>query len=190
LKNRIDEGWWIGQYSLLYAGDRVREIAPGMVFGCNFSIRRDVLENIGGFHPDGMPRSEIRYRGDGESAVSAAIRTLGLKAIYHPLASVEHLVANSRLTPEYLRWRAYIQGISDSYSEIRRAGGSSVRSRARTWINARRALFRARLDDLANRSPEHNQSQIRGYWAGYAYHQREVAKDPHLLAWVLRETYM
>jgi len=47
-----------------------RNISPYYVWGCNFAIRKDVLIKAGGFHPDGMPKESIRFRGDGETHVS------------------------------------------------------------------------------------------------------------------------
>jgi hypothetical protein len=48
---------------------------------------------------------------------------MGYKAIYNPLASVYHRVPKSRMQVEYFCRRAYNQGISDSYTHIRRAEG-------------------------------------------------------------------
>ena len=189
LKKEYDGGWWIGPYSLIDLGDQVREISPVFVFGCNFSIRRDILTDVGGFHPDGMPREDSRFRGDGESAVSEAIKVRGLKAIYHPKAAVRHLVSTSRMTPEYLHRRAYLQGISDSYEGIRKRGGLTLLTRFSDWLRARRALLIKPTNEKDSvESIRHVRSN--GYWKGYSFHQREVWRDPALLKWVLKPSYM
>ena len=189
LKKECDGGWWIGPYSLIDLGDQVREISPVFVFGCNFSIRKDILAEVGGFHPDGMPKDDSRFRGDGETAVSEAIKVRGLKAIYHPKAAVRHLVSTSRMTPEYLRRRAYLQGISDSYRQIRKRGSMTFRSRLIVWIRVQRGLF----GQLLSRESKFDWIQrirAQGYWCGYSFHQQEVWRDPALLKWVLKPSYM
>lgn len=190
LKIYSGQGWWIGSYSLIDLGDQLQEIRPGLVFGCNFGIRRNVLEQIGGFHPDAMPREDIRFRGDGECAVSEAVGALGLRAIYHPKAAVGHLVSRSRLTPEYLRWRAYMQGISDSYRYIRHSGGLSNKERLWGWCRGRQNIFALEVKRIMKRNSPLKRIQVRGHWEGYVYHQREVARDPDLLAWVLKPNYL
>jgi glycosyltransferase involved in cell wall biosynthesis len=115
----------LGYLSILDLGDAPKAISPYFIFGCNFAIRRSVLEAAGGFHPDGMPQELIRYRGDGESYVSHYVQTKGYQAFYHPQASVYHWVSASRMTSEYFCRRAYNQGISDSYTHLRKVHGLS-----------------------------------------------------------------
>ncbi|MFM6818533.1 MAG: glycosyltransferase family 2 protein, partial [Dolichospermum sp.] len=57
----------LGYLSILNLGDEVKFVSPYYIFGCNFAIRRSILETARGFHPDGMPQELIKYRGDGES---------------------------------------------------------------------------------------------------------------------------
>lgn len=113
----------LGHLSLIDLGDEVKPVNPFYVFGCNFAIRRSALREAGGFHPDGMPQELIHFRGDGESHVSSFIQAKGYQALYHPGASVYHAVPRSRMTPAYFCRRAFNQGISDSFTAIRRAQG-------------------------------------------------------------------
>lgn len=105
--------------SILDFGEEIKEISPGYVFGCNFSIRKSVLQQCEGFHPDGMPFELIRFRGDGETYVSKYIHDSGMKALYHPGASVYHFVSSDRMTEAYFKKRYYIQGVSDAYTFLR-----------------------------------------------------------------------
>ena len=111
----------LGYLSILDLGDEIKTINPFHVFGCNFAVRKQTLLDAGGFHPDAFPQELIRFRGDGESHVSSFIKSKGYKAVYNPKASVYHCVPNSRMTVEYFCRRAYNQGISDSYTAIRRS---------------------------------------------------------------------
>jgi glycosyltransferase involved in cell wall biosynthesis len=183
---RTPWGKTIYQYSVLDFGDAITEISPAYVYGCNFSIRRALLEQLGGFHPDAMPKELLRFRGDGESAVSCGITRLGYVALYHPRALVHHFVSRARMTGEYIYRRAYAQGISDSYAAVRKDRG--VRLSRRTLATLRRlAGYRrfALADPYGIRRQHH-----RGYWDGYTYHQAEIRRDPDLLAWVLRPDYL
>jgi len=58
------------------------------VYGCNFSIRKNILIQLGGFHPDGLPDEFLHYRGDGETATSRAIDADYKVTFYEPLATV------------------------------------------------------------------------------------------------------
>jgi glycosyltransferase involved in cell wall biosynthesis len=76
-KRPVHIGRAMGSLSILDFGDGIFEISPGYVWGCNFSIKREVLLKAGGFHPDGVPKEQLRYRGDGETHVSDVVRRSG-----------------------------------------------------------------------------------------------------------------
>ena len=115
-----DYGHSLWYLSILDFGNEIIEIDPGYVWGCNFSIRKKTLLEAKGFHPDGFPQDMIKYRGDGETSVSDYIRKKNYKTIYNPKASVYHFVPKNRMTLDYFCKRAFNQGISDSYTEIRK----------------------------------------------------------------------
>lgn len=193
-------GSWLGYLSLLDFGDSKREIDPSFVFGCNFSIRKNVLFECGGFHPDSMPQELIRYRGDGESGLSKKIMEKKLRTVYVPKAMVYHRVPAERLTVEYFCRRAFNQGVSDSYAEIRNKGGRtpapSLKKSIWAVLNAGKMMI-AHITLLAikllSRSAAESSDVVlksrQAYRSGYAFHQKEVLNDPELLDYVLRETY-
>jgi len=207
----------LGYLSLIDLGELPKLVNPLLVFGCNFSIRRSVLVQAGGFHPDAMPQRYIRFRGDGETYVSRYIAAKGYKALYHPGASVYHRVPRSRMTIEYLCQRAYNQGISNSYTNIRTTHGvdsdlqSSIGPTQRSdslWVRARRNQIREIIATVRNRATrllqipsqstaeeliepqeEYLRAIAAAYEAGYAFHQKAVQESKMLLAWVLRPDY-
>ncbi len=182
-KTRTADGWWLGYLSLLDFGPERRPMPPEFVFGCNFAIRRQTLAECGGFHPDALPPELIRYRGDGETAVARAVRARGRQALYEPAARIHHRVPAKRLTPAYFRRRAFLQGISASFSEIRRHGGLPPSEPLRRRLTRRlRELVRP------GRAPV-VQAAEQAFREGVAFHREEVAKDPELLAYVLRTRY-
>ena len=100
-------GRYCGYLSLIDGGERAKEIHPCYVWGLNSAIRRKILFDLGGFHPDSMPKPLQRFQGDGEMGLSLKLATAGLQAFYHPKASVRHEVPKSRLNVEYFEQRAF-----------------------------------------------------------------------------------
>jgi len=178
-----ERGRWLGYYSVLDLGDTVRDISPLLVWGCNFSIRRAVLLDVGGFHPDGLPEELIHYRGDGETAVSLAVKARGLRAVYHPKASVHHFVSKNRMSWDYLRKRAFAQGVSDSYTRIRQSKGLRYNDEAIMALKKLALMVRYRGDKL-------RADLAKTYWEGFRFHRSWVRKDPAVLEWVLRKDYL
>lgn len=195
--------WWehpagkghaISHLSILDFGEGQFDIDPGWVWGCNFSIRRSALLHSGGFHPDAMPAESLRLRGDGETSVSDGIRKAGLRACFHSGASIAHRVSAARMSADYFERRSYAQGISDSYTDLRHRGGdrSSVAAfarRLRARVSTARAIATTGGDAVGRTLRLIRRRCLSGYLAGYAYHQKEVALDPALRAWVLKENY-
>lgn len=192
----IYKGQVLGSLSISDFGEGHFEIDPGYIWGCNFSIRRDVLVQAGGFHPDGVPKDRLRFRGDGETHVSNYVRTSGMKAMFDSNVSVHHLVSRDRMTKDYFCQRYFAQGISDSYSAIRAAGripgyrkrlGNLAQSVKVQLRNAKSLLYvnepvETELANIMN-------SAQRAYWKGYRFHIREALNDPSLLDWILRRNY-
>lgn len=167
-----------------------QEISPYQIWGCNFAIRKHVLLQAGGFHPDGMPKELIRFRGDGETHVSRHVAESGLKCVFHPGASVHHKVTPERMTLAYFRQRGFNQGVSDSYTKLRQQDLPTA-SAKRPFI--KRAIgFAVRkavnLLDSAETKQAAAELQI-GHREGYAYHQAAYRNDPEVRNWVHRPTY-
>jgi len=194
----VYKGKALPRLSVLNFGEGMFEINPGYVWGCNFSIRRDVLLEAGGFHPDGVPKDQLRYRGDGETHVSDFVRKSGLLTLFNSRASVRHVVPASRMTKAYFEQRAYAQGISDSFAEIRRNGGlnKSLSTNVGRQLARLRSALGTCVRSLARAGDAVEQELLavrraagQAHRRGYTFHQREVRADPTLLAWVLREHY-
>lgn len=196
-RSEVEYGWTIGYLSLLDFGDETKIIPSVFVYGCNFSIRKSVLFECGGFHPDSMPQELIQYRGDGESALSLTIMGKGYKSFYEPKASVYHRIPPERLTLDYFCRRAFNQGVSDSYTEIRRKHGLDnifPRNSEKASLLSRRLeklskLFMHWKTKIVPEQHPVKKQIIRAYEKGKSYHRKQVAKDPKLLEYVLKENY-
>jgi glucosyl-dolichyl phosphate glucuronosyltransferase len=198
--------------SLLDLGEQQIEINPGYVWGLNFSIRRDALFELGGFHPDCIPDHLQCFQGDGETGLTLKAHERGCKAVYQPRATVYHHVPAGRMTPTYFDRRAYYQGVCDSYTELRRNGcvstvepsaqtdaprpsaGGMIRRAKRYAVKLSRG-WKKGSNKL--RHPGHegvdfagvNQRAWQAHKAGYQFHQDAVRGNPKLLAWVLKADY-
>jgi len=171
----------IGYLSILDLGNEIKEINPMYVYGCNYSIRKLALLEAGGFHPDGMPEELIRYRGDGESHISRYISDRKYKTLYHPKASVYHLVPKIRITEDYFCKRAFNQGISDSYTNIR---NGNIKH---DWKIPLRKVKHFLGLVFGNKRAVKIQA---AYYKGYGYHQRLVKTDFALYEWVRKANYL
>ena len=183
-------GHAIPALSIIQVDGPARPLPPAYVWGCNFSIRKEVLLEAGGFHPDGMPNDLLHLRGDGESHVARHVAEHGLVCRFEPGASVYHSVTADRMTFAYFRARGFRQGISDSYSALRVGHAPSPwQWRLRQAVRAARRGMQA----LLAADPEVHRAQFElaaGHAAGYAHHQRLYRQSAELRAWVHKPTYL
>lgn len=191
----IPGGRAMGFWSLVMREGGSRDISPFEVYGCNFAIRKSVLRAAGGFHPDGVPPAMIRYRGDGETAVSQYVQDEGLLCRHIEGAAVKHHVSADRMTFPYMLKRSFAQGVSASFTKIRRQGVPDERNAlrraqdlGRRW---RRTLRRGAPPWMEPRRwPADVMDVVRdGYRQGFRYHQDEVGRDRALLGWVKRQDF-
>jgi glycosyltransferase involved in cell wall biosynthesis len=165
----------IGHLSVVDLGDETKVIDPSYIWGCNFSIKKSILYEVGGFHPDAMPQALIKFRGDGETSVSNYVKNSEYKALYNPQVSLYHYVPNNRMTEEYFCNRMFNQGISDSYAKLRMYQRfSNLEEREKSKIQNAVVL----KDKMYNY-----------YVDGYIFHQKKCKEDKNLYEWVLRDKY-
>lgn len=187
-------GHMISDLSILEFPPGRRPLDPLMVWGCNFSVRRSVLVEAGGFHPDGMPKDLLHFRGDGETHVSRHIARRGLPCLFDSGASVYHFVSSDRMTVEYFRQRAFAQGVSDSYSFLRlreEQSRSRVKAAAR---ETKRKLLRG-LQAISALTERHRDlrkvklAQWAAYNRGYTFHRQAYRTDATVRTWVHKPDY-
>jgi len=199
--------------TLLDLGNEPKPIDPIYVWGTSFFVRRSLVFDLGGFHPDGMPPELVRYRGDGETGFFREFKKQGYTAWYDPRSVAYHMVSRKRMALDYLCQRSYNQGISESYTQIREAQALTAdqiahangkypktiahyKQRAREmsavdWLwsvqyrirKFRRCLLPTRQEKIEDRLNL-------AFHAGWKFHQAAVQTDPELLAFVLQKSYM
>jgi len=196
-------GNYLFYLSILDFGNVTREIPPEYVFGCNFSIRKKMLIEAGGFHPDAMPKELLRFRGDGETSVASSIIRYNAKVLFNPKTSLYHKIGKNRLTTDYFSKRAFEEGITKSFAECRlryyavndidNAKTVSVPKPAcRRESGTRRSLFFLKKLFLFLTDYKYNEqmrSFHKSYCSGYDFHQHEFHTNPEVREWVLRDDY-
>jgi len=196
--------WWqtpafrgraLGYLSILDFGEGMFNIDPAYVWGCNFAVRKAMLMKAGGFHPDAFPRELVRFRGDGETHVTDFIRGSGFRCIFDSRASVRHFVPKERMMKDYFAQRAFDQGISDSYADLRtgRSRGIPLRREIdwlRSLMRAYAGILLAATDQTERELLTVQHATLAAHRRGYRFHRHEVQADPVLLAWVLKRDYL
>lgn len=187
------DGQGIGHLSILSLPEGRRHINPHFVWGCNFSIRKQIVLDAGGFHPDSMPKDQIRLRGDGETHISEYVKENRMNCMFDSRASVYHAVTKDRMTFDYFEQRAFNQGVSDSYTQLRKPikpGSLSdyTRSRARQLLADIGSIIKW---DGKNNSDLRKLSRLlhKGYRKGFAFHQQAYRQDAEVRSWVHRQDY-
>ena len=177
-------GWHCTWLSLLDIGQAVDDIHPNYVWGLNFGIRRSVLGELGGFHPDLVPSHLQRWQGDGETGLTMKAKADGVRARYVPQALLYHLVGPDRLTLDYFSRRARYQGVCDSFTQLR-AGSAFADALPNSPVPT--AANVARPWEVA--AAEVYRRTAQAYREGFEFHQREAANDPRLMQWIRRDSY-
>ncbi len=183
---KIFPTWYL---SLLDLGDKCIEIESNQIFGCNLSIRKKLLFECGGFHPDALPQEMMKYRGDGETALMKNVGEAGYKIVHNPKALICHVIPSSRLTIDYFKKRAFNQGISDSFTHIKKY----------SRIKGNRIIYKkmcgeisAILSNIKHFNFEYLKyynSVRNAYYEGIKFHQNEVKNDSELLKYILEDNY-
>lgn len=191
---------WLGDFpesyfSLLDAGNQVCEFHyPDGAYGCNMAVRRQVLFDVGGFNPDAMgwDRRMFWLRGDGETGLHRRVADSGHRVVYQPEAGLEHRMPASRLTPQAMRRRGLMVGLSHSFSDIRSTPRES-NFRFRLAKRAARAAGSAlRCSVSAARHGERRVFIMSEMYRHYGYARQHLlaAVHPPSLRYILRESYL
>lgn len=183
LWDQLQEGQVLWNLSLIEFKPDVSVVPPHLIFGCNFVVRREVLELAGGFHPDGFPRSLIAFRGDGESHVSNIVAQRNMRSVCVSNLSIRHRVSSQRMTEEYLIRRSFDQGVSDSFATIRRE--QKCRPPSTAWLRMLKIQMDIRKGPARPLRYRSALAREIGFWT----HQRVVRRFPALREWVCRPHY-
>ena len=147
-------GWVIG---CSYRGQPTSAAPVRNLMGCNMSIRKSVLESVGGFESS-LGRTADRPLGceETELCIRARARFPNAEFIYEPLASVRHAVPRERASWSYFRARCLAEGISKA--QVARSVGQAAA------LSAETAYLRRVLPSAVGRNLDHGlHGDLRGF---------------------------
>jgi glucosyl-dolichyl phosphate glucuronosyltransferase len=113
--------------SRLDYGDRALVGTDKDLYGLNFSIRKDIALQVGGFDPSLGRCGGGSLRSGEESDLLRRVRQRGGVVVYEPKAVVGHIVAENRLQPRWFLRRAFAAGVDTETMRLAAggAGGTS-----------------------------------------------------------------
>lgn len=183
--NKKDKAKRLESFSVIEIGEEPRRVNPGMIFGCNFAVRKEIIKKAGGFHPDGVPDIYLKYRGDGESYITGFIRKYNMKAMFYPEASIHHMVTKQRLTKGYVEKVAYRTGISAGFARLRNI--SSIMLFMDLIGEAAITLFKSRI-----KKGEKNILKVKNFYfnKGFSYIVVQFCINRKVRKWIMRGSYI
>ena len=115
-----------GILSLMEPYDTFRLSEKGFFYSCNMAIRKTILIERGGFHPEATGKIWI---GDGETGLNQDMWAKRDLIGYLPEALNFHHIPSSRMTPAYFRLRQANQGASNAFTRYH----SGIPGNVRLW---------------------------------------------------------
>ena len=171
---------------LLNAGPNVREIPHNFAWGSNFSIRKELLIAVGGFHPGAMPRELIFMFGDAEIHVGREVKKLGYKCLYHPAALVEHYIPEERISLSAIQSKFMTSGFSRSFQTLRELKQAYPKPKEEELVEIANRYFNTKRN-----LPEGLFSAVlNGLQEGISLHLKKFKETPEFRKWVLRENFL
>ena len=176
---------------LLDYGDTVIECKwPQNPFGCNFSIRKDILFELGGFNPECMGENWI---GDGEAGLLRRIYAKKYKVIYTPEAIVWHIVYSDRITPYGMRRRLSNFGAAHSCADYKLYKYSPFKLLLRSNLFLMKYIKHSLLglcDRYMKRDIFHFREALKSYNKSRALYELRLIFDRELIKLVAREDWI
>lgn len=171
---------------LLNAGPNIREIPHNFAWGSNFSIRKELLMAVGGFHPGAMPTELIYMFGDAEIYVGREVGKLGYKCLYHPDASVEHHIPEERISLSAIQSKFMTSGFSRSFQTLRELKEVYPMPQEEELVEIASRYFNSKSN-----LPEGLFAAVfDGLQEGISLHLKKFKEIPDFRKWVLREHFL
>ena len=196
-------GWSCEWLSLLDIGQDIMDINPNYIWGLNFSIRKKILIECGGFNIDIVPKKYLRLQGDGETGLTEKFLQKGYKAVYKQKSLLYHYCGKDRLTIEYFKKRAYFEGTCACYRDLRICKGFKNK-RLLLKIKFQMIFFRLvfrkilfkKINQIIylfkiNKNVVHiKQECFKSFNNGYLFLLKETKNNRKLLNWIWKDNYI
>ncbi|MEO6914390.1 MAG: glycosyltransferase family A protein [Chitinophagaceae bacterium] len=175
-------------------------VDPLYVFGLNFSIRRETLLRLRGFHPDCVPSKLQMFQGDGETGLAIKASMNKIKAFQASALSVKHQITHDRLTIQYFEKWSFYNGVCQSFTDLRRNNHlyslpeTDASSQSGFPYFAKCILNRVSGKLKILMSPQLIKEITRrihtSYQNGYKFHQDAFRSDEKVKNWVLKPDFL
>lgn len=187
-------GKCLDSLSLLDLGNEPLFVDARFVFGLFFAIRKQTLIELGGFHPDTMPKNLQYLQGDGETGLSIKINQNGYSTLYNPEIVIQHEVPKFRMTKKYFINRYYFQGVSDSYSRIRNGNMNNYKFQELGVINQLKTMYSAfkiflKYGYHESRVYIYKKKFSNAYSRGMSFHNNLALSSTDILNWIQKDNY-
>lgn len=187
-KDKINCCYWL---SLIDFGPEIKLIDPNLVWGLNFIIRKNAILKYEGFHPDVTAPSLLGFVGDGETGLTMKMKSAGEVALYLPDLLIHHIATKERLSKLYFLKRAYVQGISDSFAELKRKKKYSMEVKSANFfkfLQSFRFLVQKKL--MERRKFLFLQEFEFEKLKGFNFHQELYNSNQEISKWVDKSNYI
>ncbi len=171
---------------LLNAGPNIREIPHNFAWGSNFSIRKELLIAVGGFHPGAMPTELIFMFGDAEIHVGREVGKLGYKCLYHPYALVEHYIPEERISLSAIQKKFMTSGFSRSFQTLRELKEAYPTPQEEELLEIANRYFNRK----SNIPKGLFSAVLAGLQEGISLHLTKFKEMPDFRKWVLVENFL
>jgi glycosyltransferase involved in cell wall biosynthesis len=189
-----DTGFMMTYMSLIdLRQERITNVEPNYIWGQNLHIRREVLYELGGFHPDIVPTEFARFGGDGETGLTMKFAKAGFRADYLDAVAIRHVIPSNRMTIDFVEKRSFYDGVSQAFTVLRESempietppGFESSK-------NARLALQRAHKKFWAKKKCDSQIQQVvqQKKREGRSFLEREYTSSDTVRSWVHRPDFM
>jgi glycosyltransferase involved in cell wall biosynthesis len=185
------KNWWgktnkIPVFSIINLGKIAKEISSFDVYGCNFSVKREIVAAANGFHPDGMPEHLMYKRGDGETHLSNYIAQNNYKTYFNPQCSIKHYVSKDRMTYHYIKKWYRSSGITSCFTLIRKDKGlfNIITFIKILLIGLRNAIGFVKILNL-----KLSFYSFLGFLMGINYYRSKLTSNTLKVEWIVKESY-
>jgi glycosyltransferase involved in cell wall biosynthesis len=122
---------WLSEHyefflSRLDYGDQVIVGTDKDLYGLNFSVRKDIVLQAGGFDPSLGRCGTGSVRSGEESDLLRRIRALGGVVVYEPRAVVGHIIPGDRLCMKWFMRRAFAAGVDTETMQMSEPNGAGT----------------------------------------------------------------
>ncbi len=170
------------------------EIDPNYVWGLNFTVRKSVFMELGGFNPDNIRKDLQMFQGDGETALTNKAKAFNKKALYSSGVLLYHQISKERLSFDYFDNRAFYAGVCNSFTSLR----SSFMIEAieplpslanRIYDKIKNLIFRIKISFYPQIRTLYKRFSLKEN-EGFLFHQENYRNNPKVREWVHKDNYI